>query len=219
MSALLPKGSAVRKAALVGLGKQEGFSTSGATKWGTALATIAKEQKAKAAAALVPSLGGEPLSPALQSAALTATLLGLSPDLRYKSSADPEALKKPPLATLDLLGGADMDAARKVGPEYGMVWGVRGGASLNRLIASFALPLTGDVSGSGHPDDAWTGRLPRQLPHPHRYGRGGNSHRGDVKGRRPYHPGERQPPTPPPPPNRGGAERQHPPPPTVVAPA
>jgi len=73
---------------------------------------VAKDQKAKAAAALVPMLGGKPLSTELQTAGLVGAMLGLSPDMRYKSGADPEALKKPPLASLEMVG-ADAAAALK----------------------------------------------------------------------------------------------------------
>ena len=114
VAAILPKGAGARKAALLGLGKRDGFNTSGAAKWGAALAAIAKDQKAKTAAALVPALNGAPLEAGLLTSGLTSALLGLSPDLRYKSpAADPEALKRPPLTKLELLGGADAGAAQK----------------------------------------------------------------------------------------------------------
>lgn len=97
----------------MGLGKQEGFTPASAAKWGAALAAAAKEHKAKTAAALVPSLKGKPLVSSLQTAALTAALLGLSPDVRYKSKADPEASKMPPLTAMEMIGGGDAEAVAK----------------------------------------------------------------------------------------------------------
>jgi len=100
----LPRGAAARRLAVVGLGKEDKFKTAGAAKLGTALAAMAKAQKAKSMAVDTPAL-----APPLLQAALEATLLGLSPDTRYKSKADDDANKPPPLATLTMLGDASAD--------------------------------------------------------------------------------------------------------------
>ena len=99
----LPRGSAARRLAVVGLGKEDKFKVSGATKLGGALATMATDQKVKSMAVELPST-----TPALLQSAIEGTLLGLSPDTRYKSDGDEN--KPPPLETLDLLGAsADAD--------------------------------------------------------------------------------------------------------------
>ena len=108
----LPRGSSARRLAIVGLGKADAFKVSGATKLGGALATMAKEQKAVAMAAALPSDAESPLSqPTLQQAVVEAALLGLSPDTRYKSDKDADDNKPPKLESLELLGGAVSAAA------------------------------------------------------------------------------------------------------------
>ena len=99
----LPRGSAARRLAIVGLGKPDKWKIGGARKFGESLASVAKAQKVKAMGLLLPA------EPALTSetaqAMLEATYLGLSPDLRYKSKPDDDDNKPPPLVGLDLLGG------------------------------------------------------------------------------------------------------------------
>ena len=56
----------------------------GARKFGDTLATLAKDQKSKQAAVLVPDFGAAAAAQ-MQQAAFEAALLGLSPDTRYKS--------------------------------------------------------------------------------------------------------------------------------------
>ena len=94
----LPRGAAARRLAVVGLGKEDKYKTAGAAKLGRALATMAKDQKAKSMAVAMPTT-----EPQLQQAAIEHTLLGLSPDTRYKSG-DEDENKPPPLVSLDLLG-------------------------------------------------------------------------------------------------------------------
>jgi len=100
----LPRGRNVnvRKVAVVGMGLSTDFKMSGARKFGAALATLATEQKPKQAAALLPT--GPALAADTQQAAFEAVMLGLSPDTRYKSDADSDENKPPPLQTLALLG-------------------------------------------------------------------------------------------------------------------
>ena len=101
----LPRGLAVRKVAIVGLGNQTEYKVSGARKFGDVLATLAKEQKPKQAAALVPDFGAAAAAQ-MQQAAFEAALLGLSPDTRYKSdkAKQEDAHKPAPLETLTLFG-------------------------------------------------------------------------------------------------------------------
>ena len=94
----LPRGAAARRLAVVGLGKEDKYKTAGAAKLGRALASMAKDQKAKSMAVAMPTT-----EPQLQQAAIEHTLLGLSPDTRYKSG-DEDENKPPPLVSLDLLG-------------------------------------------------------------------------------------------------------------------
>ena len=101
----LPRGLAVRKVAIVGLGNQTDYKVSGARKFGDVLATLAKEQKSKQAAALVPDFGAAAAAQ-MQQAAFEAAFLGLSPDTRYKSekAKQEDAHKPPPLESLTLFG-------------------------------------------------------------------------------------------------------------------
>lgn len=98
----LPRGGNVRKVAVVGMGNSTDFKMSGARKFGATLATLATEQKPKQAAALLPT--GPTLAADMQQAAFEAAMLGLSPDKRYKSDADSDENKPPPLEALALLG-------------------------------------------------------------------------------------------------------------------
>ncbi|EOD25490.1 aminopeptidase [Emiliania huxleyi CCMP1516] len=98
----LPRGGNVRKVAVVGMGLSTDFKISGARKFGATLATLATEQKPKQAAALLPT--GPALAADTQQAAFEAAMLGLSPDTRYKSDADSDENKPPPLQALALLG-------------------------------------------------------------------------------------------------------------------
>lgn len=101
----LPRGLPVRKVAIVGLGNQTDYKVSGARKFGDALATLTKEQRPKQAAALVPEFDAA-VAAQMQQAAFEATLLGLSPDTRYKSAAakQEDKHKPPPLESLTLFG-------------------------------------------------------------------------------------------------------------------
>jgi len=110
---MLPRSSAFKKLALVGMGKEGEFKPSGATKWGEYIASCAKEEKAKTAAVLLPEVGGKPLDAPMQQAAYEAALLGLSPDTRYKSDKDSAEVKPPQLAELHVLGGAEALAMAK----------------------------------------------------------------------------------------------------------
>ena len=112
--------SGARKLAVVGLGKADDWKVAGARKLGDSLATIAKEQKAKAVGALLPS---EPaLSADEQQALAEAILLGTSPDTRFKTGDDDDN-KPPPLEKVELLGGtadaAALDRASKI--AYGVL--------------------------------------------------------------------------------------------------
>lgn len=106
----LPRGLPVRKVAVVGLGNETEFKVSGARKFGDALATLAKEQKPKQAAALVPDFGEA--ASQMQQAAFESAFIGLSPDNRYKSDEAKENIKPPPLETLALLGADATALAR-----------------------------------------------------------------------------------------------------------
>jgi leucyl aminopeptidase len=99
----LQRGLPVRRVAVVGLGDSADFKVAGANKFGAFVARCAKEHKVKTAAALMPTAQAP-----LQQAALEATLLGLSPDTRFKDRDDDEH-KPPPLAELHVLGGAHAD--------------------------------------------------------------------------------------------------------------
>ena len=101
----LPRGLPTRRLAVVGLGKADSKPAAG---FGEALATAAMAQKAKVMAAVLPS---EPeLTEAQQATVVEAALLGLSPDKRYKSDAEDDDNKPPPLTKLELLGGASVSA-------------------------------------------------------------------------------------------------------------
>jgi len=102
----LARSSPIRKVAVVGLGNATEIKSSTARKVGAAIATVAKEQKAKTAAALVPA----ELDAPMQQAALEAAMLGLSADTRYKADPTSDENKPPPLESLELLGGADAAA-------------------------------------------------------------------------------------------------------------
>lgn len=106
---MLPRSSAIKKLALVGMGKEPDFKTSGAKRWGEFIASCAKAEKANTAAAVLPAFGEATLDAAMQQAAYEATLLGLSPDMRYKSDTTSDEVKPPQLAELHVLG-ADEDA-------------------------------------------------------------------------------------------------------------
>jgi len=110
---MLPRASPVRKVALIGLGKTSEFEVHAARKWGEALAATCKSQKAKVAAAALPLLEGAAIGAAEQQAAYEAAYLALSPDLRFKSDAESDENKPPPLEALQLLGGADADAVAR----------------------------------------------------------------------------------------------------------
>mmetsp|Transcript_33524 Transcript_33524/g.61069 ORF Transcript_33524/g.61069 Transcript_33524/m.61069 type:complete len:639 (-) Transcript_33524:57-1973(-) len=105
----LPKGSPARRLAVVGLGKPDKCKPAGAQKLGTALATMAKDQKVKTMAAVLPAESS--LSETLQQSMLEYALLGLSPDTRYKSKPDEGDNKPPPLEKFELLGGSASDVA------------------------------------------------------------------------------------------------------------
>ena len=109
----LPRGLAVRKVAIVGLGNQTDYKVSGARKFGDVLATLAKEQKSKQAAALVPDFGAAAAAQ-MQQAAFEAAFLGLSPDTRYKSdkAKQEDAHMPPPLESLTLFGADAAALAR-----------------------------------------------------------------------------------------------------------
>jgi len=106
---LLPRTSAIKKLAVVGLGKVADFKSSGAKKWGEFIASCAKAEKAKTAAVVLPAFGEAPLDVTMQQAAYEAMLLGLSPDIRYKSDTTSDEVKPPPLAEVHVLD-ADQDA-------------------------------------------------------------------------------------------------------------
>ena len=98
----LPRGTAARRIAVVGLGKADDFKQGGARKLGAALATMAVDQKVKTMGAVLPAVDA-----ALQQATVEAALLGLSPDTRYKSKGEGEDEpddKLPKLESLALIG-------------------------------------------------------------------------------------------------------------------
>jgi len=101
----LPRGAAARRLAVVGMGKEDKFKPAGAAKLGGTFATMAKAQKVKSMAVELP--GAED---GLLQSVLEATLLGLSPDTRYKSKPDDDENKPPPLESLALLGGSSSAA-------------------------------------------------------------------------------------------------------------
>jgi len=89
----------------MGLGKEDAFTTAGARTFGTSLATVAKEQKVKAVGAVIaPSL-----TETCQQAIIESTIVALSPDTRYKSDAESDENKPPPLQTVELLGSVSSD--------------------------------------------------------------------------------------------------------------
>lgn len=98
----LPRTASARRLAIVGLGKADDFQTSVAFGLGTTFATLAKEQKVKHMAAVLP--GDSPVNASMQQAIIEAVLLGLSPDTRYKSKPESDENKRPPLERLDILG-------------------------------------------------------------------------------------------------------------------
>jgi len=102
----LPRAAKVRRLAIVGLGPEEKYKVDTARKFGEELSTVAKVQKAKTMATVMPS--GVPA--ALQQAALEAALVGLSPDTRFKSDLESAENKPPLLEQLELLGEADARA-------------------------------------------------------------------------------------------------------------
>ena len=113
----LPRGSSARRLAVVGLGKADAKTgLAVGKKLGTALASIAKDQKAKTMGVVLPA--ETPLTTPMQQAAVEAVLLGLSPDTRYKSKPDDDENKPPPLESVTLLGsdggisGETIDRAR-----------------------------------------------------------------------------------------------------------
>ncbi len=115
--ATLPIGSATKRVAVVGLGKATDFGTSPAASYGAAVARIAKEVRARSAAVVVPSAA----SAAQQQTTYVASLVGLSPDVRYKTSDDPSELKLPKLEKLELLGGDAAALTRAVGLAQGVL--------------------------------------------------------------------------------------------------
>eukprot|EP00966_Prymnesium_polylepis_P139589 3225404-Prymnesium_polylepis.1 len=120
----LPPGMAARRLAVVGLGEEKDYKQSSARAFGAALSSLIIGQKAKVVGAALPAA-----APAeLQQAALEAVLLGLSPDMRYKSSLEGEEAKLPKLEALHLLGGeaATIDAAKTVASGMLLTRGVVG---------------------------------------------------------------------------------------------
>lgn len=105
----LPKDLPARRLAIVGLGKPDDCKPAGAQKLGTALAAMAKDQKVKTMAVVLPTENA--LSQTLQQSMLEYALLGLSPDTRYKSKPDEGDNKPPPLEEFELLGGSPSDVA------------------------------------------------------------------------------------------------------------
>ena len=88
----LPPGTSARRLAVVGLGEEKDYKQSSARKFGAAVATLVIGQKAKVVGAALP----ESVSAELQQAALEAALIGLSPDMRYKSELEGEQDKLVP---------------------------------------------------------------------------------------------------------------------------
>ena len=98
----LPTGTSARRIAIIGLGKETDFSQTAARKCGASLASIIITQKAKVVGAALPGA----VEDKLHQAVLEAALIGLSPDMRYKSSLEGEESKMPKLEKLDLLGAS-----------------------------------------------------------------------------------------------------------------
>ncbi len=136
----LPRGSAARRLAVVGLGKADKCKVAGARKLGLTLATVAKEQKAKAMAAALPE--ASPLSETMVQAAVEGMLLGLSPDTRYKSDADDEENKPPPLQSFELLGGGEGASADAISRGRKMAAGVLLTRGLVGSPANYLTPTT-----------------------------------------------------------------------------
>jgi leucyl aminopeptidase len=145
----LPKSMPARRLAVVGLGKADGFKAAGAAKLGAALATMAKDQKVKTMAAVMPEA-----SEALQVAAVESLLLGLSPDTRYKSKKDADENKPPPLVSLDLLGGgasaSAIERARKMASGILLTRGLVGSP------ANYLTPTTMAATAQAIADDFGT---------------------------------------------------------------
>ena len=99
--ATLTRSAASRRIALVGMGKEDKWAATGARTFGTTLATVAKDHKAKAMGAVVAAgLANQ----STQAAVVEAVMVSLSPDKRYKSDPDSDDNKPPPLQTIELLG-------------------------------------------------------------------------------------------------------------------
>ena len=154
----LGRGLPLRRLALVGLGKSGELKQASARKFGASVASVAKEAKAKKAAALLPSdAGGGALTSALQQAAMEAALLALSPDMRFKASgADAADTKLPALEELHVLGGADP-------PALSRARSVSAGVLLTRgLVASpanYVTPTALASAAKGLADEFGTMRL------------------------------------------------------------
>ena len=131
----MPRSAPARRLAVVGLGKEDAFKAGGASKLGAALATLAKDQKAKTMATVLPGADSS-----LQLRMLESLYLGLSPDTRYKSKADADENKPPPLANLALLGGG-ADAAT-IGRAKTMAAGVLLTRGLVGSPANYLTPAT-----------------------------------------------------------------------------
>lgn len=95
----LPPGSNARRLAVIGLGEEKDFAQTSARGFGTSLAALIISSKGKQVGVLMPAVSSE-----LTQAALEAAMVGLSPDLRYKSDLESEKGKLPKLEALHLLG-------------------------------------------------------------------------------------------------------------------
>lgn len=138
----------VRKVALVGTGKKPAAAASAnaaigvGAKWGAAVASIARAEKAAAAAVSIPA----GMAAAEMQAAVEALYVGVVPDERFKDlhadalkTADERKLR---LKTVELLGPASAESGTAIGRALALAKGVMLTKALVNAPANYVTPTT-----------------------------------------------------------------------------